>query len=214
MQLELLLLIPAGLAVLFIHEMGHLLAARRCGVPVARIAIGLGPDVFSVIDPSGTRWSLAALPFGASCTIGSPSRDRHAVKSAGARHAHGKALSRPQLGRDAFICAAGPAFNLVLATAIYLATILYFDEARLWDLDGVKTSAALPMMISWFSLAVGLFNLLPLPPLDGGRLLLIGIQAWRGKPISSVLERKLAAIGHSAVILGAVVASIALLVYL
>jgi len=117
MQLELLLLIPAGLAVLFIHEMGHLLAARCCGVPVARIAIGLGPDVFSVIDPSGTRWSLAALPFGASCTIGS-SGDRHAVKSAGAQHAHGKQLSRPQLGRDAFICAAGPAFNLVLATAI------------------------------------------------------------------------------------------------
>src|SRR5262245_13838950 len=114
MYLELLLLIPGALAVLLIHELGHLFAARWCDVPVSRIAIGLGPYLLSFTDRWGTRWALAMLPFGASCSIGGTHRNP----------LEQTAISAVRLGKEAFIYAAGPASNLILTAAIYLAASL------------------------------------------------------------------------------------------
>jgi regulator of sigma E protease len=47
--------------------------------------------------------------------------------------------------------------------------------------------------ISVLSLYVGLFNLLPIPALDGGKLLFLGIEKLRGKPISQKVEQKITA---------------------
>ena len=50
---------------IFIHEMGHFLTARACGVTVLEFAIGMGPKIFSWVGKkSGTRYSLRLLPFG------------------------------------------------------------------------------------------------------------------------------------------------------
>jgi len=48
----------------FVHEMGHYLAARRCGVRVEVFSIGFGPELYGFNDRSGTRWKLSAIPFG------------------------------------------------------------------------------------------------------------------------------------------------------
>jgi len=47
--------------------------------------------------------------------------------------------------------------------------------------------------IAVLSLYVGLFNLLPIPALDGGKLLFLGIEKIRGKPISQKVEQKITA---------------------
>ena len=50
---------------IFIHELGHFIVARLCGVKVLEFAIGMGPKLFSWVErKSGTRFSLRLLPFG------------------------------------------------------------------------------------------------------------------------------------------------------
>lgn len=50
---------------IFIHELGHFIVARLCGVKVLEFAIGMGPKLFSWVGrKSGTRFSLRLLPFG------------------------------------------------------------------------------------------------------------------------------------------------------
>ena len=54
----------AGLLLaLSIHELGHFLVARCCGVKVVSFSIGIGPELFGVTDQNGTRWRLAAFPI-------------------------------------------------------------------------------------------------------------------------------------------------------
>lgn len=59
--------IPALLvltAVVFVHEMGHFLVARWCGIRVAAFSIGFGRELFGFTDGRGTRWKLSAIPLG------------------------------------------------------------------------------------------------------------------------------------------------------
>lgn len=50
---------------IFIHELGHFIVARLCGVKVLEFAIGMGPKLFSWVGKKkGTRFSLRLLPFG------------------------------------------------------------------------------------------------------------------------------------------------------
>ncbi len=48
----------------FVHEMGHYLVARWCGVDVEVFSIGFGREIFGFNDKSGTRWRLSMIPFG------------------------------------------------------------------------------------------------------------------------------------------------------
>lgn len=50
--------------VVFVHELGHYLVARRTGVRVQVFSIGFGPEVFGFTDRVGTRWKFSALPLG------------------------------------------------------------------------------------------------------------------------------------------------------
>jgi len=64
----LLLTILAFLAVLgplvFVHEFGHYIVGRWCGVKAETFSIGFGPELFAWVDKRGTRWRLAAIPMG------------------------------------------------------------------------------------------------------------------------------------------------------
>jgi regulator of sigma E protease len=48
----------------FVHEMGHYLVARRAGVRVDVFSIGFGRELFGWTARSGTRWKIAVLPLG------------------------------------------------------------------------------------------------------------------------------------------------------
>nr|WP_281367534.1 RIP metalloprotease RseP [Sphingomonas chungangi] len=49
---------------IFIHEMGHYLVGRWCGVKAEVFSIGFGKELFGWTDKRGTRWKVAALPMG------------------------------------------------------------------------------------------------------------------------------------------------------
>ena len=45
--------------VVFVHEMGHYLVGRWCGIGVKAFSIGFGPELFGFNDRHGTRWKLS-----------------------------------------------------------------------------------------------------------------------------------------------------------
>ncbi len=49
---------------IFVHEYGHYIIARWCGVRVEVFSIGFGPELFGRTDSHGTRWKVSAIPLG------------------------------------------------------------------------------------------------------------------------------------------------------
>ena len=47
-----------------IHEYGHYIVGRWSGIKADVFSIGFGPILWSRMDKRGTRWQIAALPFG------------------------------------------------------------------------------------------------------------------------------------------------------
>ena len=47
-----------------IHEYGHYIIGRLSGIRAEVFSLGFGPVLFARTDRHGTRWQLAALPFG------------------------------------------------------------------------------------------------------------------------------------------------------
>jgi regulator of sigma E protease len=50
--------------IVFVHELGHYLVARRCGVKVEVFSIGFGNELFGYTDKHGTRWRFSLIPLG------------------------------------------------------------------------------------------------------------------------------------------------------
>lgn len=51
----------------FVHEFGHFIVARLCGVQVDAFSIGFGHTLWSRKDKYGTEWKLSAIPLGGYC---------------------------------------------------------------------------------------------------------------------------------------------------
>ena len=47
-----------------VHELGHYLVGRWCGVKIDAFSLGFGPELFARVDARGTRWRVGALPLG------------------------------------------------------------------------------------------------------------------------------------------------------
>ena len=56
--------IAALTIIVFIHELGHFMVARWCGVAVEIFSIGFGREIFGWNDKHGTRWKVCWLPLG------------------------------------------------------------------------------------------------------------------------------------------------------
>ncbi len=54
--------------IVFVHELGHFLAARVFGVTVHEFAIGMGPQIFSK-SKNGTKYSIRIIPIGGFCSM-------------------------------------------------------------------------------------------------------------------------------------------------
>lgn len=102
----------------FVHEMGHFLVARRNGVRVETFSIGFGPEIFGRTDRHGTRWKFSLIPLGgyvkmfgdagAASTPGSGLSKMSAAERAVSFH-------HKRVGQRMAIVAAGPAANFLFA---------------------------------------------------------------------------------------------------
>jgi regulator of sigma E protease len=111
--------------VIFVHEMGHFLVGRACGVGVKTFSIGFGPEIFGWNDSKGTRWKVSWLPLGGYVMF---EGDANAASLADAEavakmteEQKKRALPLKPLWQRAAVSAAGPVANFILAFVVFTA---------------------------------------------------------------------------------------------
>jgi regulator of sigma E protease len=105
----------------FVHELGHYLVARRSGVRIEVFSIGFGPELFGWFDRAGTRWKLSAIPLGGYVKMYGDA-DASSMPSGAVREMteEEKAYSfhHKRLGQRIAVVAAGPAANFIFAIVL------------------------------------------------------------------------------------------------
>lgn len=175
------------LAVLLVHEIGHLVAARWCGVRVLSISAGLGPEVIGFTDRLGTRWTLSVLPLGASLKMS----DDRGSSGLHTTPVTADMFSSKSLTQRAMIYAAGPVFSLIFATVIFGSLFALFGGDAKPGAYSDKPEVMIASLLGQFSILVACFQLIPVLPLDGGWLAMFGIEAITGRQISKHVQKKL-----------------------
>ena len=109
-----------------VHEYGHYIVARLCGVKVLRFSVGFGRALF--VRRTGkdqTEWVIAAVPFGGYVKM---LDEREGPVEAHEAH---RAFNRQTVWRRIAIVIAGPLFNFVFAVLVYAGLFMYgLPEAR------------------------------------------------------------------------------------
>ncbi len=152
------IMIPPLLLSLTLHEYAHGWVAWRLGDPTAKQLGRLTLNPISHLDPIGTI-AFILLNFGWAKPV--PVNPRH--------------FRNPIQGM-CWVAAAGPAANLILAI---LSALLYKTLLPLLITEATHTvitkTVAIPLLgmlhaSVWINLVLFVFNLLPVPPLDGSRI--------------------------------------------
>ena len=129
--------------VVTIHELGHFLAARACGVAVERFSIGFGRALFSRRDRSGVEWRVGWIPLGGYVMFAGDPNVASVPDAAGLQAMKAEILARsgPEalarhyhfkpVWQRALVTAAGPAANFLLAIVLFAALFMAFGERTL-----------------------------------------------------------------------------------
>jgi len=118
-------IIALGLLIV-VHEYGHYLVARLCGVKVLRFSVGFGRALFvKRVGKDQTEWVIAAIPFGGYVKM---LDEREGPVE---EHEAARAFNRQSVWRRLAIVVAGPLANFLFAIAVYAGLFMYgLPEAR------------------------------------------------------------------------------------
>ena len=103
----------------FVHELGHYLAARWRGVRVETFSIGFGRAITSWTDRSGTVWKLAWLPLGGYVKLHGQERPQDVSEEVRAGWIPGQTFHDKSVLSRAIVVAAGPVANFLLAMVLF-----------------------------------------------------------------------------------------------
>lgn len=211
---------------IFIHEGGHFLVAKLCKVKVNQFAIGFGPEIISK-QKGETKYSLRVIPLGGFVSM-EGEEEASDQKGAFNKASIPKRIAIVAAGAIVNIIF-GLIIYFILVSIIYgsleiacKATIgfsgalvdsvkmLFTGQVGADDLTGPvgiselvsKTSGVKEYLyiMSVISVSLGITNLLPIPALDGGKILLLIIEGVRRKPISDKVQIQLQLLGFSLII--------------
>lgn len=96
--------------IIVVHEWGHFIASRLCGVYVEEFAVGMGPKILSRVSKKGTIYSWRLFPIGGFCRMRG---EEEAVDEEGS-------FSRASVWQRMAIVAAGPLMNFMLGMILVL----------------------------------------------------------------------------------------------
>lgn len=117
----LIFILVLGLLI-FVHELGHFLVAKKSGIRVDEFAIGFPPRLFS-FKKGGTRYALNLVPFGGYVKIFGESPEDGATE----KSATDSMINKPKW-IQALVLVAGVTFNIILAFLIFV--ILFVKGAE------------------------------------------------------------------------------------
>jgi regulator of sigma E protease len=124
----------------FVHEWGHYIVARMCGVKIESFSIGFGPEIFGLTDRRGTRWKFSLVPLGgyvkmfgdvdpASAGHSEETKDEKTKELRPLTEAERKhAFYAQSVARRAAIVFAGPAVNFIFAVIVLTFLYTFYGE--------------------------------------------------------------------------------------
>lgn len=122
--------IVALLVIVAIHEFGHYIVGRWCGIGADVFSLGFGPVLWSRVDKRGTRWQIAAFPLGGYVKFRG---DANAASVGGSDEIEGVASRETMLGAPVWArsltVAAGPIANFILAVVVFTGLSLVAGKA-------------------------------------------------------------------------------------
>ena len=214
------IIIILGFLVL-IHETGHFLVARLCKIKVNEFAIGFGPLIWSK-KTEKTNYSLRLIPLGGYVNM-LGEEERSEEEGSFSKASIPKRIAIVAAGGLVNIIFAIVLFIILvtiitrnLGTAILSSgnfIMAMVESIKLLFTGGVtvdnlmgpigisevvaQTSGLIDFfyIMALISMSLGVTNLLPFPPLDGGKILIYIIEAIRRKPLKENFELKLQMFG-------------------
>jgi regulator of sigma E protease len=129
-----------------VHEYGHYIVGRWSGIHAEVFSLGFGPVLASRVDKRGTRWQLAAFPFGGFVKFlgdadAASGKDGDTISQLSDAERRRTMHGAPLWARAATVLA-GPVFNFILTIAIFCALTLYTGVAA--DKPVVGSVVSLP----------------------------------------------------------------------
>ena len=103
----------------FVHELGHYLAARWAGVHAEVFSVGFGQAIWQRTDKRGTVWKVCWLPLGGYVKMHGQERPEDVPEEERARWDSTRTFHHKSLGKRAIVVAAGPAANFLLAIVLF-----------------------------------------------------------------------------------------------
>jgi len=123
-----------------VHEFGHFIVAKACGVKVNEFSIGMGPLLFSR-ERGETLYSLRLLPIGGFCAMEGEDEDSDDER----------AFSRAAGWKKFLILIAGALFNLitgiVISLIIYSSAVTYVEPVIADFMDGCPMDSQEYLMV-------------------------------------------------------------------
>ena len=120
----------------FVHEWGHYIVARMCGIKVEVFSIGFGPELFGWTDKTGTRWKFSLIPLGGYVKMfgdvdpasaghdDSVEDDKGETRAMTAAEREEAFFSKP-VWKRALVVAAGPGINYLFAFILMTGLFIF-----------------------------------------------------------------------------------------
>ncbi len=130
-----------------VHEYGHYIVGRWTGIKADVFSLGFGPILASRVDRHGTRWQIAALPFGGFVKFKGDSdaasgKDANGIARLTEAERRQTMHGAPVWARAATV-AAGPVFNFILSILIF--TGFFMVQGVATDLPTVGSVKPMPI---------------------------------------------------------------------
>lgn len=115
--------------IVFVHEWGHFIVARLCGVRVETFSIGFGKELFGWNDRHGTRWRVSLLPLGGYVKMfgdadPASTADENALQEMTEEEKKSAFHYKP-LWQKASVVFAGPAINFIFAIIVFVGFFMF-----------------------------------------------------------------------------------------
>ncbi len=122
---------------IFVHELGHFLVAKRSGVGVLKFSLGFGPKLFGV-KRGETEYLISALPLGGYVKMIGEDPGDHSAEATDPR----RSFSRKSVGTRARIILAGPLANLLLPVLIFWGVFTFDGQPYLLPVIGTPEAGS------------------------------------------------------------------------